>query len=87
MADDCAQAYPGLLLQVEPGNTGDQHGKKTLAQVAKQGQDRQFAAGQAQHVGCTGIARTAHARVRAAREAAKENGKGQRAKQVGEQRQ
>ncbi|MCY1461178.1 hypothetical protein D9M71_788060 [compost metagenome] len=87
MADDCAQADPGLLLQIKAGKTGDQHRQQAFAQVAKQGQDRQFAAGQAQHVGCTGIARTAHARVRAAIEAAEDDGEGQRAEQVGAQRQ
>ena len=56
MAQNGTYTDPGLLLQGKAGKAGDQHGQQALAQVAKQGQDRQLAACQTQHVGGAGIA-------------------------------
>ena len=47
----------------------------------------QLFAGKAQHVGRAGIARATHSRIGISRQAAEQNGEGQRAKQVGEDRQ
>jgi len=56
MAEDSAHAHPGLLLQGEAGEAGDEYGQQALADIAQQRQHGEFFAGQAQHVGGTGIA-------------------------------
>ena len=70
-----------------PARPGDQYGQQAFAEVAEQGQDGEFFAGQAQHVGGAGIARATHSRIGVTGQAAEQNGEGQRAEQVGEGRQ
>ncbi|MNS31256.1 hypothetical protein D3C72_633070 [compost metagenome] len=87
VTDHGAHADPRLILQRKAGSRSDQHRHQAFAQITQQGQDRQFATGQAQHVGGTGITRATHSRIRVSGQAAEQNGEGQRAEQVGESRQ
>ena len=74
-------------MQRKSRSAGDQYRQQAFAEVADQGQDREFLPGQAQHVGGAGIARATHSRIGVTGQAAEQNGKGQRAEQVGESRQ
>lgn len=87
MADHGGQPDPGLLQGRKAQLVGDEHGNQTLAQVAGEGQQRQLASGQAQHVAGAGIAGAVVTRIAGAEQATEQHGEGQRAQQVGQQEQ
>ncbi|GFM78610.1 hypothetical protein PSCICM_44290 [Pseudomonas cichorii] len=77
MAQYGAKAYPGLVSRVKAAKVGKQYGEQAFTEVAYQGQDGSFFTGQTQHVGRACIARATGTWVRAAIEAAEQDGEGQ----------